>query len=74
MEDKNIIIILIVVIIALAVIAGAMFFNTADGKKATKLRITSNDTKNVGDNLTVQLSDADEIALLERCLATYGEK
>ena len=63
MEDKNIIIILIVIIIALAVIMGAMFFTKSDAKKATELQITSNDTINVGDNLTVQLDDADNIAL-----------
>ena len=63
MENKNIIIILVVIIIVLAAAIGFTMFNPTHAKQPTKINITSKNTLNEGDNLTLQLTDLNKTAL-----------
>ena len=63
MENKNIIIILVVIIIILAAAIGFTMFNPTHAKQPTKINITSKNTLNEGDNLTLQLTDLNKTAL-----------
>ena len=63
MENKNIIIILVVIIIILAAAIGFTMFNPTHNKQPTKINITSKNTLNEGDNLTLQLTDLNKTAL-----------
>ena len=63
MENKNIIIILVVIIIILAAAIGFAMFNPMHAKQPTKINITSKNTLNGGDNLTLQLTDLNKTAL-----------
>ena len=58
METKNIIIVLLVIIVVLlAVMLGSMFMPSLNAQKDSKIAIVSDKTLNVGDNLTVKLTD-----------------
>ena len=58
MENKNIIIILLVVIIILLAVAGVMFFQQANAKEPTKIKITSDKTQYEDDGeLSIKLTD-----------------
>ena len=63
MENKNIIIILIVIIIVLAAAIGFTLFNPIHAKEPTKIKITSDNTLNEGDSLSLQLTDLNKTAL-----------
>ena len=58
MDTKNIIIVLLVIIVVImAVILGSMFMPSLNAQKDSKIAIVSDKTLNVGDNLTVKLTD-----------------
>lgn len=63
MENKNIIIILVVIILVLAAVLGAVMFMSFNSKEPVKIVITSNNTLNEGENLTVQLADLNKTAI-----------
>ena len=63
MENKKIIIVLIVIIVILTVAIGFTMFNPTHTKQPTKINITSKNTLNEGDNLTLQLTDLNKTAL-----------
>lgn len=63
MENKNIIIILAVIIVILAVIAGVMFMQSGHGKEASKIKIVSDKSQDVGGTLKIQLTDMNKTAL-----------
>lgn len=62
-ENKNIIVILVAIIIVLAVIAGAMFLQSANAKEPTKIRITSDKSQYEGGNVEIQLTDLNKTAI-----------
>ena len=62
MENENIIIILVVIAVILAAAVGLMYLKTT-GAKPTEIRITSNETLNKGDSLTIQLTDLNKTAI-----------
>ena len=63
MENKKIIIVLIVIIVILTAAIGFTMFNPTHTKQPTKINITSKNTLNEGDNLTLQLTDLNKTAL-----------
>lgn len=63
MENKNIIIILAVIAVILAVIAGVMFMQSGHGKEASKIKIVSDKSQDVGGTLKIQLTDMNKTAL-----------
>ena len=63
MENKNIIIMLVVIILVLAAVLGAVMFMSFNSKEPVKIVITSNNTLNEGENLTVQLADLNKTAI-----------
>ena len=63
MENKNIIIILVVIILVLAAVLGAVMFMSFNSKEPVKIVITSNNTLNEGENLTVRLADLNKTAI-----------
>ncbi|MDO5859872.1 hypothetical protein [Methanobrevibacter sp.] len=63
MENRNIIIALLLIVVVLAIVAGVIFTQTMNAKEPTKLKITSNNTLNEGDNLTLQLTDLNRTPL-----------
>ena len=63
MENRNIIIILAVIALILAVIAGAMFMQSGYGKEASKIKIVSDKSQDVGGTLKIQLTDLNKTAL-----------
>lgn len=63
MENKNIIIILAVIVVILAVIAGVMFMQSGHGKEASKIKIVSDKSQDVGGTLKIQLTDMNKTAL-----------
>lgn len=64
MENENIIIILVVIAVILACAVGLMYLKTTNAKP-TEIRITSNETLNKGDSLTIQLTDLNKTAISE---------
>ena len=62
MENENIIIILVVIAVILAGAVGLMYLKTT-AAKPTEIRITSNETLNKGDSLTIQLTDLNKTAV-----------
>ena len=63
MEDKNIIIIMVAIILVLAAVLGVMFFQSANAKKTSEIKITSNKTLYEGDNLYIKLTDSNKTAI-----------
>lgn len=63
MENKNIILILIVIIVVLAAILGVVFFYSANAKKSSEIKITSNKTLSAGDSLSVKLTGLNNTAI-----------
>ena len=63
MENRNIIIIMVAVILVLAAVLGVMFFQSANAKKTSEIKITSNKTLYEGDNLSVKLTDSNKTAI-----------
>lgn len=55
--------ILVVIVVILAVIAGVMFMQSGHGKEATKIKILSDKSQDVGGNLKIQLTDMNKTAL-----------
>ena len=63
MESKNILIILVVIIVILAAAIGFTMFNPMHAKQPTKINITSKNTLNEGDDLSLQLTDLNKTAI-----------
>ncbi|MBP3227092.1 MAG: T9SS type A sorting domain-containing protein [Methanobrevibacter sp.] len=63
MENKNIIVILIAIIVVLAVVAGALFLQSANAKEPTKLQITSDKSQYEGGELSIKLTDLNKTSL-----------
>lgn len=63
MENKNIIVILIAIIVVLAVVAGALFLQSANAKEPTKLQITSDKSQYEGGELSIKLADLNKTSL-----------
>ncbi|WP_405284829.1 hypothetical protein [Methanobrevibacter sp.] len=63
MENRDIIIIMVAVILVLAAVLGVMFFQSANAKKTSEIKITSNKTLYEGDNLSVKLTDSNKTAI-----------
>ncbi len=54
---------LVVIILVLAAVLGAVMFMSFNSKEPVKIVITSNNTLNEGENLTVQLADLNKTAI-----------
>ena len=63
MENRDIIIIMVAVILVLAAVLGVMFFQSANAKKTSEIKITSNKTLYEGDNLYIKLTDSNKTAI-----------
>lgn len=63
MEQKHIIIILAVVVVALVAVMAVMSMPSLNGQKDSKIAIVSNATLYGGDNLTVKLTDLNNVAI-----------
>ena len=63
MENRNIIMILVVIIVVLASAIGFILFNPIHAKEPTKIKITTDNTLNEGESLSLQLTDLNKTAL-----------
>ena len=54
---------MVAVILVLAAVLGVMFFQSANAKKTSEIKITSNKTLYEGDNLSVKLTDSNKTAI-----------
>ena len=54
---------MIAVILVLAAVLGVMFFQSANAKKTSEIKITSNKTLYEGDNLYIKLTDSNKTAI-----------